>query len=103
MDRAVPGGREAAGLTNAEVRRLKGLAQRLEPVLKVGKQGLSPAFLEALDGVLRVHELVKVRFDAFKEEKKALAPLLAAKSGSQLIHRVGNVAVLYRRRAVVAE
>ncbi len=43
------------------------------------------------------HELVKVKFVEFKEDKKTLAPELAETS-SQLIMRVGNVAVLYRAK-----
>jgi RNA-binding protein len=83
-------------LTNAQVRDLKARAQRLKAALKVGKEGLSPQFLAALDEVLRHHALVKVRFDEFKEQKKELAPQLAKRSGSHLVTRVGNVVVLYR-------
>ena len=64
--------------------------------LKVGKAGLSPEFLSALEQELRRHELVKVKFDEFKEQKKELAPELAEKSSSHLVTRVGNVVVLYR-------
>ena len=46
--------------------------------------------------MLKHHELVKVKFDAFKEQKKQLAPQLAEKSRSHLVTRVGNVVVLYR-------
>jgi RNA-binding protein len=83
-------------LTNAQVRDLKAQAQRLKAALKVGKVGLSPQFLAALDEVLKHHELVKVKFDEFKEQKRELSPLLAEKSGSHLVTRVGNVVVLYR-------
>ena len=83
-------------LTNAQLRDLKAQAQRLKATLKVGKEGLSPQFIAALDGVLKHHELVKVKFDDFKEQKKELAPQLAEKSGSHLVTRVGNVVVLYR-------
>jgi RNA-binding protein len=83
-------------LTNAQTRALKAQAQRLKAMLKVGKEGLSPQFLAALDELLKHHELVKVKFDEFKEQKKELAPQLAEKSGSHLITRVGNVVVLYR-------
>ena len=64
--------------------------------MKVGKEGLSPKFLAALDDALKHHELVKVKFDDHKEEKKELAPQLAEKTGSHLITRVGNVVVLFR-------
>ncbi|HEY3862994.1 MAG TPA: YhbY family RNA-binding protein [Verrucomicrobiae bacterium] len=85
-------------LTNAQIRDFKAQAQRLKATLKVGKEGLSPKFLAALDEALKHQELVKVKFDEFKEQKKELAPQLAERSGSRLITRVGNVVVLYRPR-----
>jgi len=83
-------------LTNAQIRSFKAQAQRLNATLKIGKEGLSPKFLAALDTELNYHGLVKVKFDDFKEQKKELTPQLAEKSGSHLITRVGNVVVLYR-------
>ena len=83
-------------LNNAQMRDLKARAQRLKATLKIGKEGLSPQFLAALDEVLKHHELVKVKFDEFKEQRKELAPQLAEKSRSHLVTRVGNVVVLYR-------
>jgi RNA-binding protein len=83
-------------LTNTEIRGLKARAQKLKPSLKVGKDALSAGFLAALDEVLKHNELVKVKFDHFKEQKKEMTPQLAEKSGSHLITRVGNVVVLYR-------
>src|SRR6266704_2555716 len=53
-------------LTNAQIRDLKARAQRLKATLKIGKEGISPQFLAALDHALRHHELVKVKFDGFK-------------------------------------
>jgi RNA-binding protein len=85
-------------LTNPEIRALKAQAQRLKATLKVGKDGLSPQFIAALDDALKHHELVKVKFDAFKEQRKELAPELAAKSGSHLVTLLGNVVVLFRAK-----
>jgi RNA-binding protein len=84
-------------LTNPQIRKLKGLAQRMEATLKVGKQGLSESFLKSLDEELSRHELVKVKFAEFKEQKKELAPQLAEKTHSHLVTLVGNVTVLFRR------
>lgn len=83
-------------LTNPQIRELKARAQRLKAVIKVGKDGLTPQFFAALDQALAHQELLKVKFGDFKEQKKELAPQLAEKTGSHLILRVGNVAVLYR-------
>ncbi len=86
-------------LTNAQLRTFKARAQGLKAMLKIGKDGLSPQFLAALDEALAHHELVKVKFDAFKEQKKELSPDLAERSRSHLVTRVGNVVVLYRAKA----
>ena len=87
-------------LTNVQVRDLKAQAQRLKAAMKVGKEGLSPQFLAALNEVLKHRELVKVKFDEFKDRKHELAPQLAEKSSSHLVTRVGNVAVLYRPKPI---
>lgn len=83
-------------LTNREIRELKARAQRLEAVAKVGKAGVSEAFLKSLDQALTEHELVKVKLADFKDQRKELAPQLAAKTHSHLIALVGHVIVLFR-------
>ncbi len=86
-------------LSNPQIRKLKALAQRMDPSLKIGKQGLSDAFIKSLDQELDRHELVKVKFAEFKEQKKELAQQLAEKTGAYLVTLLGNVAVLFRRQA----
>ena len=86
-------------LTNKQISFLKGRGQLLEPVVRVGHAGLSPALLASLNQALDDHELVKVKFADFKDQKKELAPRMAELTGSRLIMRVGNVAVLYRQQA----
>jgi len=88
--------------TNAKIRELKARAQHLEPMFKVGKAGLSDGFVKSIDQGLALHELVKVKFVEFKEDKKTLAPELAEKTSSRLIMRVGNVAVYYRAKPAAA-
>ena len=72
----------------------------MEASLKVGKAGLSDAFVRTVAEELSRHELVKVKFAEFKAEKKTLAPLLAEKTSSHLVMRVGNVMVLHRPKPV---
>ena len=86
-------------LNNKQISHLKGLGQLLEPVVRVGHAGLSEAFIASLNKALDDHELVKVKFSDFKDQKKELSPKLAELTGSRLIMRVGNVAVLYREQA----
>ncbi|HUJ10728.1 MAG TPA: YhbY family RNA-binding protein [Verrucomicrobiae bacterium] len=86
-------------LTNPQVRKLKALAQRLEPVVYVGKAGVTDELLVSLEQALSSHELIKIKFTAFKEEKKSLAADIAARSRSELVWIIGHVAVLYREHA----
>ena len=83
-------------LSNSQIRKFKAAAQHLEPMLKVGKAGLSDGFVRSVDAALAQHELVKIKFVEFKAEKKELAPQLAEKTSSHTIMRVGNVLVLHR-------
>lgn len=87
---------DSFSLSNAQIRDLKARAQRMKATIKVGKEGLSDRFITALGVAFQHHELLKVKFDDFKDQKKELAPELAARSGSHLVTRVGNVVVLYR-------
>ena len=85
-------------LSNREIRELKARAQRLRPLVTLGKEGLSDAFLQSLHDALSHHELVKVKLGEGKKEKKTIAPLLATKTSAHLIMRVGHVVVLFRRK-----
>lgn len=89
-------------LHNSQLRKYKAAAQHLEPMLKVGKAGLSDGFIGSVDTALAQHELVKIKFVEFKAQKKELAPQLAEKTASHVIMRVGNVLVLHRPRPVAA-
>jgi RNA-binding protein len=89
-------------LANRELRALKARAQLLKPMLKVGKDGLSPAFLKAVDEAVAHHELVKIKFDEFKEQKKELGPKLAESVRANLVMQVGHVVVVFRRKPAPA-
>jgi len=83
-------------LDNSTLRRLKAEAQRLEPMLKLGKAGLSAAFIQSMNEALAKHSLVKIKFVEFKKERKELSAQLARETGSFQVMLVGNVAVFHR-------
>ena len=85
-------------LTSAEIRQHKAAAQHLEPVVFLGKNGITPEFLQSVNQALASRELIKLRFAAFKDERHELAEQIAAKTSSNLVTVVGHVAVLYRKR-----
>jgi RNA-binding protein len=90
-------------LSGPQLRRLKAQAQRLDPILKIGKAGVTDPFLAALDDALNHHELVKIKFDQRKEEKRSLTPVILERSRSLLVLQVGNVVVLHRPKTTAAD
>lgn len=86
-------------LTGSEKRQLRALAQKLDAHLKVGRNGVSAQFIASTNEMLEQHELIKVRFTEFKDERKELAAQLAEKTDSVLVASIGHVIALYRRPA----
>ncbi len=85
-------------LTGAQRTYLRGLGQRLDPALKLGKGGLTPAFFAELQRLLRAHELVKLRFlGADRDERAALCDQIADEGRCVCVGAVGHVALFYRQ------
>ena len=74
---------------------LRGLAHGLDPVVHVGREGVSDGVITAIDDALITHELIKVRMHR-PADKKALAAQLAQSTGAQLCGIVGHMVILYR-------
>lgn len=74
---------------------LRGLAHHLDPVVRVGRDGVSQGVLEAVDRALLDHELIKVRMRE-PEDKKGMALALAEGSGAELVGLIGHTAILFR-------
>ena len=76
---------------------LRAMAQKLQPAVMVGKEGLSESVVKALDEALACHELVKVKFQANKEDTREISDNLAKKTKSDVITVIGFTAVFYRK------
>ena len=84
-------------LSERQRRHLRGLAHPLKPVVRLGNAGLTDAVARETARALADHELIKVRAPGGnREARDALFGELAIRTASVLVHRIGNVAVLYR-------
>jgi RNA-binding protein len=84
-------------LTSLQRKHLRGLAQALDAVVIVGKQGVTESLVRAVAAALEAHELVKVRFNEFKDEKGALSEQIREATGSVIPGRIGHVVLFFRR------
>lgn len=85
-------------LRGAQKRYLRGLAHHLEPIVQIGKAGITDALVAATDRALLDHELIKVKLPQVeKAERQELAATLEKRAGAELAGLTGRVAILYRR------
>ena len=88
--------REAIDLTSAQRKALRRLAHDLRPVVQIGEAGLTDRVLTALDDALETHELVKLKINHERDERRELADRAARETGSALAGSGGRIAILFR-------
>jgi len=84
-------------LTSPQRKFLKSKGHHLKPLTRVGKAGVTEAFIKSVSQTLKDHELVKVKFNEFKDEKSSLADDIARQMSATLVAITGNVALLYKQ------
>lgn len=90
----------AATLNTAQKRHLRALAHDLKPVILMGAKGLTDALVAELEIALDHHELVKVKLTGEdREQRDQITAALRARTGAEVIQRIGNQAVLFRRNS----
>lgn len=85
-------------LTSKQRAYLRSEAQELSSIVMVGKDGLTPSVVNALKEAVDHHELVKVKFQSFKEDTKEISFALAEKAGCDLIATTGFTAVFFKQK-----
>jgi RNA-binding protein len=77
---------------------LRGHGHKLSALVHVGKGGLSPAVIKQVEQTLADHELVKVKVDTDSpDDRLAVAELLAARPGVNIVQIVGHAILIYKR------
>jgi RNA-binding protein len=94
----------AMALSEKQKKHLRRLAHPLRPIVMLGNSGLTEAIVGELERALGDHELVKVavRVGA-RELRDAALQALAARTGGEIVQRIGNVGVFYRPRPGLAK
>ena len=77
--------------------KLKGLAQKIEPVLQIGKNGVTDNVIEQISVALDARELIKINVLKNSDENaKTVVNTLAEKLNAEAVAAIGNKIVLYR-------
>ena len=85
-------------LTDRQKKHLRRLGHALHPLVLVGQRGYTSGVVGELMQTLHDHELVKVRARVGDRENRNLVlARLAADSGAELVHQIGNVGLFYKK------
>lgn len=87
-------------ISEAQKRQLKKLGHSLKPVIMIGANGLTDAVCAETEIALDHHELIKVKIaGADRDDRDAMITEMCKRTKAELIQRVGNVALIFRRNA----
>jgi RNA-binding protein len=85
-------------LTGKQRRALRSLGHHLNPVVQIGKEGVTDAVVHAADVSLADHELIKVKVsDSAPVDRHDAADSLAEATASAVAQVLGRTILLFRR------
>ena len=76
---------------------LRSMAHHLDPVVIIGKRGLTDSVIQKIDDALLSHELIKIKFLEFQDQKKILSDEIVQRTQSEIVGRIGHVIMLYKQ------
>ena len=86
-------------MTSKQRAYLRSLANKINAIFQIGKNGLNDNFIEQIDLALESRELIKITIlETVPQENDFLAQTLALKTKSCVVQIVGNKITLYRPR-----
>lgn len=84
-------------LTGNQRSYLKGMANSIDPILQIGKKGITENFVKQVDEALEAREIIKINVldNSFLEPKK-VANELCTLIDAEFVQSIGNKITLYR-------
>lgn len=90
--------RPRGDLSGKQRKHLRGLAHHLNPLVRVGHEGMTDGLKDAVDEALATHELIKIKLlESAPIGKKEFADEVAERCGAHVAGVVGRTIILYRR------
>jgi RNA-binding protein len=84
-------------LSSSQRSYLRSQSHHLEPVVLIGKHGITDGTIESIDRVLEARELIKIKFREFKDEKLSLSEKITKLTNSQVVGVIGHTVIIFRQ------
>ena len=93
----IKGKKNMENITTKQRALLRGLANALDPVMQIGKEGLSDNSFDAIDSLLEARELIKIKvLKNCPLQPKEVMKEVCAKLSAQPVQVIGSIVVVYR-------
>ena len=85
-------------ITSKQRAALRGMANTMQPLYQIGKEGVTPAVTAQLDDALEARELIKITvLETADVTAKEAIEILAGRLQAEPVQCIGRKIVLYRR------
>ena len=86
-------------MTSKQRAYLRGLANKIEAIFQIGKNGINDNLIKQLDDVLEARELIKITtLETAPDSAKNLSFEIAERTSSIVVQVIGNKITLFRQR-----
>ena len=83
-------------LSSKDKHKLRALAHSMKPSVIIGKEGASESCINSINNTLQANELIKVKFNSFKDEKKSIAKQIEESCNAAIVGQIGNILILFK-------
>ena len=84
-------------ISSKNKQKLKGLAHSIKPSVIIGKEGVSKSTINSINNILENKELIKVKFNSFKNEKDSIAKEIENFCNATIVGQIGNIIILFKQ------
>ena len=85
-------------LTPHQKQELKKQAHHLKPQIQIGRNGLTPQQINNIKTALKDHQLIKIKYNAHKDQKQTLTEQILTQTGAEQIDLIGNTLIIYQEK-----
>jgi len=85
-------------ITPKERAELRGVAQKLDAIIQIGKDGITPEVINTVDQALFARELIKLSvLENCPNSAREVADILAGRCRADVVQVIGRKVVLYKK------
>ncbi|HOB90354.1 MAG: ribosome assembly RNA-binding protein YhbY [Bacillota bacterium] len=85
-------------LTSKQRAYLRKIGHQMDPIIQIGKSGVTEPVIRQVDEALEARELIKARvLQSCTDSIESIAEQLVKATGAEVVQSIGNILLFYRR------